>query len=417
MSVKEKGCLKILAVCQNYWPEPFNVHEMCAGLVSMGHQVTVLTGLPNYPDGIIPEEYQHGKNRIQELDGVKIIRVPTFPRGQNLKGINLLKRVLNYLSFSVAGFLKAKKLDDFDVVLSFEFSPMFMVEPAIRASRLQGIPLVMYAIDLWPEDILTGGVTKEGALFRLIRRYSRNRYSKADVIAVTSPRFVDYISDYLGLADKHFEQLPQYAESMFEEMPSTTDDKTTDSVDIVFAGNIGGNQGLESAIRAFSLLPLSSIARLHIYGTGSKLGECMELAQSLSLEGRVFFHGRKPLRDMPSVYSEADAMLLTLARPSNGSLVPVYTIPRKLQSYMASGKPVLVAATGETARVVEDASCGFSCGAEDPSALASVISSFEALDIEDSRALGANARDFYRRNYSRSLFFRRLNQILQGVCK
>lgn len=409
--------LNILAVCQNYWPEPFNVHEMCAGLVKMGHQVTVLTGLPNYPDGVIPDDYLHRKNRCQERDGVKIVRVPTIPRGENLKGINLLKRVLNYLSFSIAGYFKAGSLGNFDIVLSFEFSPMFMVEPAIRVSKAQKIPLVMYAIDLWPEDLLTGGVKKEGALFKLIKRYSRSRYSKADVIAVTSPRFVDYISDYLGLADKRFEQLPQYAEELFENMTSGSKEIKENTLDIVFAGNIGGNQGLESAIKAFSQLPSESIARLHVYGSGSRLDACIELTKSLGIEDKVFFYGRRPLEDMPDVYASADAMLLTLAKPSNESLVPVYTIPRKLQSYMAAGKPIIVSANGEAARIVDEAACGYSCDAEDSSALAEAISAFEKLDCYSIDRLGQNARVFYGLNFSRSLFFERLNQILQGVFK
>ena len=172
------GSLKILIVCQHYWPEPFNVHEICAGLVAEGHDVTVLTGLPNYPEGVIPEKYKQKKNRYQEKDGVRIFRVPIVSRGENLKGVNALKRVLNYFSFSVSGSKFARKLKGFDVVVAFEFSPILMVIPAIKVAKRESIPLLIYAFDLWPEDLLTGGLSKQGIPYRIMKRYSLLQISK-----------------------------------------------------------------------------------------------------------------------------------------------------------------------------------------------------------------------------------------------
>ena len=413
--MKSANPLRILAVCQNYWPEPFNVHEMCEGLAAAGHSVTVLTGLPNYPDGVIPADYRHGKNRRQRKNGVDIIRTLTIPRGENLKGVNLVKRVLNYASFSVSGRLQSRTLRGYDVVLAFGFSPMFMVEPAIEVAKRDGVPIVMYAIDLWPEDLLTGGVSKASALFGAMKKYSTKTYAKADVIAVTSPDFEGYITDYLGVTGARFRFLPQYAEDMFESLIGDNTQNDNESFDLVFAGNVGGNQALESAIDAIAMLPADSETRLHVYGSGSRLASCEERAAMTGAQNRIIFHGRKPLEEMPDVYSSADAMLLTLANPENGSLVPIYTIPRKLQSYMAAGKPIIASANGVAARIVNEAQCGRSCRGESPKELALAILEMESMTKSELKVLGDNARSFYKSNYARELFFERLESVIQGA--
>ena len=288
------GSLKILIVCQHYWPEPFNVHEICAGLVAEGHDVTVLTGLPNYPEGVIPEKYKQKKNRYQEKDGVRIFRVPIVSRGENLKGVNALKRVLNYFSFSVSGSKFARKLKGFDVVVAFEFSPILMVIPAIKVAKRESIPLLIYAFDLWPEDLLTGGLSKQGIPYRIMKRYSKKLYGQADAIAITSPDFERYIADYLEVDCPEFFYLPQYAEEEFERIePKVYTSDQRKEFNLVFAGNIGGNQALESAIEAMSLLKDDSCARLHIYGAGSRLEYCESLTKKLTLENKVIFHHLK----------------------------------------------------------------------------------------------------------------------------
>lgn len=404
--------LKILVVCQHYWPEPFNVHEICVGLVKEGHDVTVLTGLPNYPEGIIPDEYKKKKNRYQEKDDVKIMRAPIVSRGENLKGVNALKRVLNYFSFSISGSRLARKLKGFDVVVAFEFSPILMVIPAIKAAKRESIPLLIYAFDLWPEDLLTGGLSKQGIPYRIMKKYSKKLYGQADAIAITSPDFERYIVDYLGVGHSEFFYLPQYAEESFEKIdpkPYTSDQ--SEEFNLVFAGNIGGNQALESAIEAMALLKDDSRTHLHIYGGGSRLEYCESLVRKLNLHNKVFLHGRKPLEEMPEVYQAADAMLLTLANPKNGSLVPVYTIPRKLQSYMAAGKPIIAAVDGVAGRIVSEAEAGFTCSGESPSQLAEVIHCMESMSNEELHEMGINSKRYYEDCFSQEKFNSRLNGI------
>lgn len=404
--------LKILAVCQHYWPEPFNVHEICASLAAEGHEVTVLTGLPNYPEGVIPEEYKKKKNRSQEKDAVRILRVPIISRGENLKGVNALKRVLNYFSFSVSGSKLARKLKGFDVVIAFEFSPILMVVPAIKIAKKESIPLLIYAFDLWPEDLLTGGLSRQGIPYRIMKKYSKRLYGRANAIAITSPDFERYIADYLKVDRPEFFYLPQYAEEGFEKIePKFYTTSLPEEFNLVFAGNIGGNQALESAIEAMALLKDDSRTRLHVYGGGSRLEHCKSFVKKLNLQDKVFFHGRKPLEEMPEIYQAADAMLLTLASSKNGSLVPIYTIPRKLQSYMAAGKPIIAAADGIAGKIVCEAKAGLSCAGESPSQLAEVIHCMESMSNEELHEMGVNSKRYYEECFSREKFNLRLNSI------
>ena len=399
------------------------MHEICTGLVDAGHNVTVLTGLPNYPDGVIAEEYKKGRNRKYTKDGVRIVRTSIIARGKNLKGINRFKRVLNYFSFCFSGSMASRKLRGFDLVIAFEFSPILMVEPAIRVSKRERIPLVIYAFDLWPEDLLTGGISKTGLIYKIMKRYSARTYSKANAIAVTSPDFMDYMKGFLEVEKPDYFYLPQYAEKIFESLGSDGASASSHAetrvcsgvFNIVFAGNIGGNQALDSAIRAMSLLDAKSSACLNIYGGGSRLGQCMELAKSLGVEKRVKFHGRKPLDDMPEVYAEADAMLLSLASSKNGSLVSTCTIPRKLQSYMAVGKPILASVDGVAGRIVAESGAGLSCGSEAPEQLADIMQRMEAMNADELSTMGRSSREYYENNFSRKLFFSRLEDIVTKV--
>lgn len=403
--------LRVLAVCQNFWPEPFNVDDMCSALVEAGHEVTVLTGVPNYPSGIVPKEYRNKQNRLQEHRELRIVRVPTVARGKDLKGINLLKRVLNYVSFAASGCVRAGRLGRFDVVVAFEFSPIFMVYPAIKVARRQGIPLVVYAIDLWPEDLLTGGVSREGAMFRTMRRLSARVYSRADALAVTSPGFKDYIASMVS-SRVPFYGLPQYAEQEFEAMGEPVPEVKSE-FRLVFAGNIGGNQALEDVIRAVAAMPAESRLVLHVYGSGSREAACKELASSLGAAGRVTFHGRLPLEEMPRVYASAHAMLLSLAMLENGSLVPILTIPRKLQSYMAAGRPIVSFAEGVASDIVDEAHCGVSIRGGDISALADALSNFERAELSELRAYAGNAKAYYEAHYSRNRFVQDFNSIIE----
>lgn len=405
---------KILVVSQHYKPEPFNVSEVCEELARQGHDVTVLTALPNYPEGVVLEEYRRGRHRDEMVDGVRVIRVPIVSRGADLKGFNKFKRVANYFSFPIAAWLTRAAMDrQYDCVICMQFSPVLMALPALRIATIQGVPCLLWSFDLWPEDMLTGGLSRDGLPYRVMRQVSRGIYGRADIVAVTSPGFRTYFAEQLGLPSLKTIWLPQPAEEDFEHIANTSDDNASKTV-FTFAGNVGGNQGVETIVRAASLVVQDHIL-VRIIGSGSRLDACKRLASELGTTN-VEFAGRMPIEAMPKVYAESDAMLLTLSKPADGgSLVPVYTIPRKFQSYLAAGRPVLCAVDGTVGKIVADSNCGIACPAEDPGALADAMRRFSRLNPKERKYLAENAKALYAKRFSRQKFFTSLTAIIEDL--
>lgn len=413
-TVTKPRAKSILVVCQHYKPEPFNVSETCEGLVRRGYDVTVLTALPNCPEGVVPEEYRHGKHRDDFVDGVRVVRVPIVARGSDLKGFNKLRRIANYFSFPFSAWVTQAAMDrNYDCVLCVQFSPVLMALPALRIARKMRAPCLIWSFDLWPEDMLTGGMRRNGLPYKIMHRVSRGIYGRADMLAVTSPGFTTYFKEQLRLPDLKTAWLPQFAEEAFENVEDAAPDVAGETV-FTFAGNVGGNQGVETIIRAAALAANFPV-HVRIVGSGSHLDACKALATELGAEN-VEFTGRMPIDAMPDVYASSDAMLLTLSKPANGgSLVPVYTIPRKFQSYLAAGRPVLCAVDGTVGEIIAESGCGVASPAEDPRALADAMCQFTRLDAGERAAMAERARRLYAERFSRKRFFARLTEIIDDM--
>lgn len=399
--------LRILAVSQHYWPEPFNFADICEGLVARGYEVTVLTGVPNYPEGSIYKGYERGVNGEQEHNGVHIRRVDLIPRGRDI-----IHRVLNYYSFSVNATRIARTMGPgFDVVLSFQSSPVMMAHPALAYGKKYGTPVLLYCIDIWPECLTVGGIRRGSLVYRHYQRVSRAIYSAADRLAITSPKFADYFRDELGISPKTPLYLPQYAEDLFAGSEAGWHagfDPT--KINLTFAGNIGTAQSILTLAKAARFLADDERFSIHVVGSGS---EVETLKEFLACEGldNVTLHGRLPLDEMPSIYASSDAMVATF---QNGPLLG-YTLPRKIQSYMASSKPILGAVIGEARRVIEEAGCGLCCDAEDAEGLASICRGLAALSPAEREAMGMRGRSYYETRFSRETFLDTLEQELLSM--
>lgn len=401
--------MKILAVSQYYWPEPFNVSDICEELVSRGNEVTVLTGIPNYPEGDVYPGYDAKRGCEEERNGVRIVRAPMSPRGKGA-----LNRVRNYYSFSRNGSKLARRmLGDCDMVLSFEISPVMSARPAIAYSEMHGKPHFMYVIDIWPECLLAGGIKKDSAIYRHFESVSADIYGAADGLAVTSPQFGPYISGLVG-GEVDAAYLPQYAEDGFSELPDP--DPHLDEgmfrdgrLHYMFAGNVGAAQSVETLVEAAAQLEGDGID-FHVVGSGSTLEKCEKLAAELGA-GNVFFHGRHPIEEMPAYYAKADVMIATFAN----SPILGYTLPRKIQSYMAAGKPVIGTVTGEARRVLDEAGCGFCCEAEDVAGLVECCRKMAATPEPLRAEFGERARKYCSEHYSRESFFATLINALETL--
>lgn len=391
--------MRILVVCQYYYPEPFRVNDICEEMVKRGHEVTVVTGEPNYPEGQIYKGYENHAHADEVINGVIVHRCPIIPRKTGT-----LYRLLNYFSYPRKAKKYIKKLtasdgQPFDVIFVNQLSPVMMAEPAIEYKKRYGVPVIMYCLDLWPESLVAGGVSRGSLIYKVFHRISKRVYRGVDRILVTSRMFRSYLEEQFGVDDSVIDYLPQYAEGLFEKLPLKDN---TDTTDFVFAGNIGEIQSVETIVKAAEKFKDDSL-HFHIVGSGTDLERLQGMAEGLD---NVTFYGRRPLEEMPEFYAKADAMLVTLKADPVLSL----TLPGKVQSYMAVGKPIIGAIDGETVEVIKAAKCGYCGKADDVEGLVKNIRLF--MENKEKEQMGLNARAFYEKYFEQNKFMNRLEEEL-----
>lgn len=398
---------KILVICQYYKPEPFRISDICEEMVRRGHEVQVVTGYPNYPEGILYDGYGKGKHIDEIINGVKVHRCFTVPRKTGTA-----KRMLNYYSY-VASSVKyvlsnkctASDGKQFDVVFCNQLSPVMMAHAAIVYKKKYKVPVIMYCLDIWPESLIAGGIIRESVIYKYYHHVSKMIYRQMDKILITSRMFSKYLKNEFGIGEENIEYLPQYAEGIFEQIPPKTE---TGIFDFMFAGNIGEVQSVETILKAAEKLKEYPV-KFHIVGGGTDLDRLKKIKENKKLEN-VIFYGRRPLEEMPSFYEKADAMLITLAADPVLSL----TLPGKVQSYMVVGRPIIAAINGETASIINEAECGYCGNAEDMEKLADNILKFIKATEEERKVWAQNARKFYELNFEKSRFIDTLENELEG---
>lgn len=389
--------MKILVVCQYYHPEPVRITDMCKELLLRGHSVTVLTGIPNYPMGKIYPGYKNSRIKNEIIDGVHVIRCKTIPRRKSI-----FYRLLNYFSFALSALREIDSLDDdYDVVFINQQSPIMMSWPGIKYAHRHHKKLLMYCMDLWPASLTVGGIRPNSLIYKLFFAISKKIYRQMDTILGTSRMFGDYLHRNFEIPLNKLEYLPQYSETIFDDVTSLDNGKT----DLMFAGNIGTAQNVDVIINAARILQNRNDIIWHIVGDGVELENIKTLSSGLT---NVIFHGRKPLDEMPDLYSLADCMLVTLIDDYDLSL----TLPGKVQTYMEAGKPIIAAANGETAHIIEDAHCGFCVPAGDSKKLAEAVLKF--VENKAATNYGCNAKKYCLENFNKDSFFDILEKHLKN---
>lgn len=389
--------MKILFICQYYYPEPFRHKDICEELVSKGHEVTVITGLPNYPVGKVYKGYKYGKKRDEVINGVKIHRCFTIGRYGGS-----LKRLLNYFSYPLSacryvGHIK----EEYDIVFVNQLSPIMMAWPAIKYKKKHKTKIIMYCLDLWPISLCVGGMSTKSIVYKLFHKISVDIYKKMDLILNTSESFKNYQVNKLKIDSSIISYLPQYAETIF--LPSSCKKLPNEFIDLMFAGNIGTAQSIKTIITAAKLCKDIKNLRWHIVGDGTEVKNLKNMAQGME---NIIFYGYQPIDKMPEFYSMADVMLVTMKK----DLVSSLTLPGKVQTYMAAGKPIIGAADGETQRVISESQCGFCGQAEDAQTLAVNI---RRIINEDLQTLSSNSRRYYESKFSKESFFKTIESVLK----
>lgn len=399
--------MKILVVTQCFYPDVYACNDIVRILVERGHDVTVLTGLPDYTTSKVPKEYKWFRNRKQDYHGAKVYRVSIIARHHGP-----IFRCLNYISFVITGWLKAKFKHwdaDFDLIYVWQVSPVTQAVPAIKLRKKLGIPLYLYCLDLWPESIKAMGFKEDSLFYKLIGWWSRKIYSECDHIAISSEPFRRYFTSYLGYPSDKITYIPQFASSEF--LSYDLEKRPDGHLDFLFIGNIGKVQDVDVIIKAFKKIEKIPNWTMHIVGNGSNAESCKSLTKELGLLDRIKFYGSCPLAETPKYYRMSDACILTL----NGDNLIGSTLPGKLQTYMAAGKTILGAINGAGQEVIKEASCGGCVDAGDVDGLASLIDDFIQNNSKYSEC-GKKAREYFIANFTQEQFFNALDREMIELC-
>lgn len=403
--------LRVLVVTQYFWPENMRINDMVRDFREKGHDVTVLTGLPNYPEGEVFESYRTSPGDFASFHGADIVRVPMLPRGKRS-----IRLILNYASFflsaSTVGAFKLRSRK-FDALFVYAVSPIMAAIPAIVIGRLKRAPVFVWVLDLWPETLRAVGVVRNPRLLSLVGRMVSWIYNRTDYLLLQSHGFLENVKQYCtrNIAQERLVYFPSWAEDDFSSPAVTigTLIHADPSVfTVVFAGNLGEAQDFPAVLEAAEALRDTAAVRWIIVGDGRMSTWLGEQVQARGLHN-VHLLGRHPLEAMPGLFAQADALLVTLKTND----VFQKTIPGKVQAYLASGRPLLGMINGEAARVIRESGAGYACDSGDAQGLAEITRSLAATSVAQRQAMGDAGRVYYLEHYSKPKLMARLETLFR----
>ena len=405
--------MNILVVTQYFWPENMRINDLVRDLSEKGHEVTVLTGQPNYPEGKVYEAYRQSPADFMSYAGAKVVRVPLVSRGNSS-----IRLILNYLSFFfLASTFGAWKLrgKHYDSVFVYAVSPIMAAIPALVIGRLKRAPVFIWVLDLWPETLRAVGVVKHPLLLKPVGAMVSWIYNRADYLLLQSHGFFENVRSYCtkDISSERLIYFPSWAEDDFSDSAvfgSALLERDDSVFTVVFAGNLGEAQDFAAIIDAAESLKGKAPVRWVIVGDGRMSRWLSEEVSARNLDN-VLLLGRHPLEEMPGLFASADALLVSLKTND----VFEKTIPGKVQAYLASGKPILGMINGEAARVIQESGAGFSCPSGDAAALAEITQRLAALDVPARTRMGACGRQYYESNYSKPKLMARLEKLFQDA--
>lgn len=404
--------MKILVVTQYYYPENFRINDLCHGLIERGHEVTVYTGLPNYPEGKLFKGYSFQGPYTEEIDGVKVIRVPLITRGAKKSW----RLALNYVSYFVSATLLAPFVvkGDFDKIFVFAPSPITVAIPALFLKYLKRAPVFLWVQDLWPESLEATGVVRNKFILDKVGFGVKLLYKLTDKILLPSKAFIKNVKA-LDAKDSQIVYFAQWSESLFSNSPETISVVDPlipkEGFKITFAGNIGTSQDFETIVKAAEILRSHKDIIFLILGNGLMRAWAESEVKRLGIEDTFIFLGSKPLEMMPGYYAQSDVMLLSL---TDTPLFAV-TVPAKFQTYLASGKPILASVNGEVARIVDEYKVGLSVPAGSPSLLAEAILKLKNCSSKELKEMASNSKICHQENFERETQLSLLESLMRDV--
>ena len=403
---------RILVVTQHFWPENFRINDIVEGFLQDGLEVDVLCGLPNYPKGEWFDGYGPHGPWEEHYGTAQVFRAKEWPR----KGNTSVNIFFNYVSWPLYAWAALKRLPGgYDAVFCFNTSPVLMCWPAIRYAKKHKIPFTNYVLDLWPENLYSVLPVQNKLLRRLAQGVSDYLYKKADRLIAMSEPLQQRLCQRTGKPKSAVAAIPQYCEDFYAvpQRDAELEARFSGRFNLVFTGTFTPAQSLDMVLRAVLQARSMGAEKLHLLlvGDGMSRESLQDLARELNAGDAVTFYGSVPAKEVPKFTALADALLISLSDSPDLGL----TVPGKLASYMAAGKPILASMNGAGFAVVQQSGGGLASPACDQQALAENMVKLYTMDSARRAALGTKAKKYYLAHYRRAELLRRLETfILQG---
>ena len=399
--------MKILFVCQYFYPEVFRGNDIAFHWAEAGHEVHVVCGVPNYPKGKFFEGYGLRKRRHEVVNGVKVTRLPIVPRGNGK--VTLMLNYFSYLVVAWVWMLFHAIGHRYDRVFVQQLSPVMMSAPGVLYKRLRKAPLYTWVLDLWPESLTAAGGISNKWVLGFFKHYVKSEYKHSDKILVSSRSFEKSVLEYGDYKDK-IVYFPQWSDSNENDNHNDNEGLPTlpAGFKLMFAGAVGEAHGFECTMEAALLTKEHKDIKWVIVGDGRRLDWVKGFVKDNGLEETVLTLGRFPAETMPWFFAQADVMLVTL---SDDPLFRLYA-PAKISSYMAAGKPIVAVLNGEGAEVVRDADCGWTLAAGDAEGFARLAVELSQMDKAVLEEKGRNAAAYYERHYVKEKCLAKLDELM-----
>jgi len=401
--------MRILVISQYFWPENFRVNDLCLELKNRGHQITVLTGLPNYPSGKFYRGYKFFNNKNEIWNGIKIYRTKLIPRQSG----SAFFLILNYLSFAFFSTLKIFLIKGkFDNIIVYQLSPGTVGFPAIAARIKYKAPLSFYIQDIWPESLSDAGGISSKNLLKLVDKMMNIFYKYSDQIIVQSEGFINFLVKK-GIPKNKLVYIPNTVESFYK--PVEILDKYKNEMpfgfNLLFAGNIGFAQDFDTILNAAIILKERKIdVNWVIIGEGRAKKYLLSQLELLNLSN-IFFLGNKPSDVMPYYFACADVLLVSLKK----SLIFSLTIPSKVQSYLACKKPIIGNLDGIGAQTIINSCSGLTSNSGDSLKLADNIEKMKNKSSIEMNNYAQNGYNYFQLHFERKLVYDKLEFYLNSL--
>ncbi len=398
---------KILVVSQHFWPESFRINDITDFFIEKGCDVDVLCGLPNYPTGFFFKGYSYFRRRKESHNNVSIKRVFEIPRGNNTN----IRIFLNYISFPIASLFHIPLLltKKYNKIFLFQTSPVMMSFVGIIIGKIKKTETTMYVLDLWPENLYSVININNPFFKKLITKISHWHYRHVDKLVVLSSTMKDHLTKITKIPKEKIIIIPQACEKIYEveKFDKKISNKFKHSFNILYTGNISPAQSFNTIIQAAKNLKNDGINNINwiIVGDGMSRNWLKNEVKKANLNNIFYFEGQKPINDIPKYTAIADILIGCLVK----SNLLEATIPAKVMSYLAAGKPIVLAMDGEVQKLINNKiKCGLVGPTEDSLVMAKNIKTIYNLSLEKRKIMGTRAKNYHLKHFERNILLNRL---------